>query len=315
MSLRISVFAVALLFAAAGLSLAQTSGQPGTDQDYNANPAAPQAGVAPGTYPVQVAPQVVNNPAYQAGFQDGIADGQNDRQANVEYRPTHTERFDDAPGYNKSFGDKDLYKHIYRDGYLAGYQQGHNGQVVYAQPYPVTVYAQPGYPAYPSQYANNPASTRGFQDGLNDGLQDRQGGAGFRETTTRNFEHTPGYDSSFGDKNRYKQLYRDAYIAGYQQGYNGLVAQPIAAPVYVQPGYAVYGASPYANNPAYQRGLRDGLGDGVHDRQKHKDYRPTHTENYDDTPGYDKSFGDKDLYKRTYRDAYILGYQQGYNAR
>lgn len=60
----------------------------------------------------------------------------------------------------------------------------------------------------------------GFQDGINDGAKDRQTGHSFRPTQDDNYQHGDrGYNSALGDKNQYKQIYRDAYTSGYQQGY------------------------------------------------------------------------------------------------
>ena len=66
-------------------------------------------------------------------------------------------------------------------------------------------------------YAN--ARDFGYQDGFNDGRNDRYSGHSFRPTHDSNFKHA---DHGFygGDRNYYKQLYRQAYEDGYQRGYN-----------------------------------------------------------------------------------------------
>ena len=66
------------------------------------------------------------------------------------------------------------------------------------------------------------AARNGFQDGANDGLEDRQAGKSSRATKHKAYEHGyRGYDSSFGDNDKYRASYRQAYVQGYQKGYNG----------------------------------------------------------------------------------------------
>ena len=70
------------------------------------------------------------NDAYRVGYQDGMADGGNDRSTGHSFRPTHDDNFKHADrGYNSSMGDKQFYKDTYRQGYQAAYSleyQGHS---------------------------------------------------------------------------------------------------------------------------------------------------------------------------------------------
>ncbi len=300
MSLRNIALSVALLFAFCGFALAQQIPQPPPypSQGYYGQPASP-------TY------QSPNwgNPAYQRGYQDGLKDGRSDWQDNHAYRPTGTEKYEDAPGYDSAYGAKNVYSQIYQEGYVYGYQVGYNGNAQPAYPPYGPVYAPPG-PAY---YANTPGYQTGFQGGLNDGQQDRESGQAYRAMATHNYEHTPGYDSSYGDKNVYKQAYREGYVAGYQQGF-GMTAGyvPQAYPAY---GYAYPPQSAYPTNQGYQIGYQEGVNDGRNDRVSGKAYRATKTEKYEDAPGYNKSFGDKNQYKEFYRQGYVAGYQAGFNGK
>ena len=68
----------------------------------------------------------------------------------------------------------------------------------------------------------NLATQNGFQDGANQGLQDRQAGHSSRATKHHDYkEGNRGYSSSFGSKEQFKASYRQAYIQGYEKGYNG----------------------------------------------------------------------------------------------
>jgi len=84
-----------------------------------------------------------------------------------------------------------------------------------------------------------------------------------------------------------------------------------------------YGDRPYDDygrrrieNPAFDIGYRDGLAIGQRDRQRGKAFRPDKNDNYEDADhGYQRSFGDKGLYKSEYRDAFRRGYKDGYYQR
>lgn len=321
MSLRTLAFCAVLLSATAGLAVAQTDQSNEQPNEGFGSGQYPQYG----QYPVYAQPQYANNQAYQAGFQDGINDGARDLQTNHGFRPTKTEKYEDADrGYTSSLGDKNQYKAIYRQGYTAGYQQGYNGQA--AGPYPVygpppqaPVYGQPQVYGQPP-YGANPGYQNGFQAGLNGGAADRQAGRQFRATDTMDYKFAPGYDKSYGDKDQYKQAYRQGYVTGYQQAYSGAAAPagaypPPPAPVYGQsypaypPQYPVAAGQP---GQAYQIGYQDGLNDGAADRAAGHGFRATKTERYEDAPGYNKSFGDKKQWKNIYRQGYVAGYQQSF---
>lgn len=64
------------------------------------------------------------------------------------------------------------------------------------------------------------AYENGFRDGRSKGLEDRRDNDRFdpaRHAWYRSSDR--GYISSYGDKNRYKAIYRDGFEAGYEQGY------------------------------------------------------------------------------------------------
>jgi hypothetical protein len=62
----------------------------------------------------------------------------------------------------------------------------------------------------------------GYNDGLLAGQKDRGTGHSFRPTQNKGYQDADkGYNSSIGDKNQYKQVYRDGFMQGYQRGYYG----------------------------------------------------------------------------------------------
>jgi len=65
-----------------------------------------------------------------------------------------------------------------------------------------------------------PAAQRGYRDGITDGLQQRYRFGFFRANATEKYQKADrGYSDSIGDRNEYKQAYREAYCNGYQQAY------------------------------------------------------------------------------------------------
>ena len=170
--------------------------------------------------------------AFQRGVQQGQIDGQMAAQRGKPGRPT--DNYDRAPGYDASLGISfDQYKRAYRQGYKESYNQAYRGGVtgqypqqnypVYGQGYPqqYPVYGQPGYPVNGGYGVQGAAYQRGYQDGINEGGRDRQSGHSYRPTKSEKYDDTPGYNSSYGDKNQWKQNYRQGFVNGYQQAYNG----------------------------------------------------------------------------------------------
>jgi len=129
-------------------------------------------------------------------FQQGVSHGQADRANNQVHQ------------YRLQPNNADD-RRAYESGYDQGYQNNRDANR--------TLNEQNG------EYRpnDNVAARNGFQDGANDGLQDRQAGKSSRATKHKTYEHgNRGYDSTFGDKDQYKASYRQAYIQGYQKGYN-----------------------------------------------------------------------------------------------
>ncbi len=77
----------------------------------------------------------------------------------------------------------------------------------------------PGY-RYQQQYDSpDNAGHWGYQDGLNDGSHDRATGHSFRPTHDSNYKHAPEYGHPPIRRDEYKNIYREAYVRGYEKGY------------------------------------------------------------------------------------------------
>lgn len=131
---------------------------------------------------------------------------------------------------------------------------------------------------------------RFYQRGLREGREDREHGRGF-------FIRDRRWDDR-GD--------RDAYIAGYRDGFGPY------GPGYREDHY--YGGR--YESQAYNFGFQDGLRIGGRDRDGRHSFRPTGGDRYEHADrGYNSWFGDKLAYRDAYRSGYAAGYEQGYGGR
>ncbi len=85
-------------------------------------------------------------------------------------------------------------------------------------------YVAPGPP--PPAYGQRPplievADRNGFQTGSADGARAAYEGRGYSPKHDRAFHDTPGYDPSLGPFGPYRQAFRNAYLRGYDAGFNG----------------------------------------------------------------------------------------------
>jgi len=138
-----------------------------------------------------------NNLMYQQGLNHGQADRTNNQPHQYRLQPNDSD-------------DRRAYEAGYDQGYQTNRDSNH---------YPA---GEIGQYAPRSEPNGNMAVQNGFQDGANDGLQDRQAGHSSRATKHHSYEHgNRGYEASFCSKDQYKASYREAYIQGYEKGYNG----------------------------------------------------------------------------------------------
>ncbi len=124
-------------------------------------------------------------------------------------------------------GDRDDNGGYYRNGPYGRYGNGgYYGNNGYYGNGPYGRYGNYGYygngnygPRNQSNYLDQ-ASRTGYQDGINDGQNDRRTGHSFRPTHDDNYKHADrGYNVAFADKGTYQQAYRSGYEQGYQAGY------------------------------------------------------------------------------------------------
>lgn len=143
--------------------------------------------------------------AYQRGLNDGMHDRRDGRSWNMRNN-RYNER-DDREAYSRGYAEG--YRNGgYRSG-RGGWGWGNNG------------WGWNGNGGYYSQ-AYNVGQQSGYQDGLRYGAHDRQYGIPYRPTRTQEYRDGDHYyRGSYGDKNQYREGYREAFLNAYRQGYYG----------------------------------------------------------------------------------------------
>jgi len=65
------------------------------------------------------------------------------------------------------------------------------------------------------------AREEGYQTGVSTGASDAQRGQNFNPQRSHFWKNgNSGYNSSYGNRGQYKQVFRDAFVQGYQEGYS-----------------------------------------------------------------------------------------------
>ncbi len=183
--------------------------------------------------------------AYDNGYREGLKHGE---EAARDRRPFDVEREKDYrkadEGYNRSYGDKDRYRQIFRSGFTAGYRQAFDTYASRDDYGRATPRRDGGY-GYPGPYGNRGPvygpyggnggygnngrygtyGNVGYQNGVNDGYQkglddahDRNAPDPYRQKWYRNGDRH--YEDRYGPKDAYRNDYRAGFEEGYRRGYN-----------------------------------------------------------------------------------------------
>ena len=167
-----------------------------------------------------------NQSLYQRGLRQGEWDAEHNARARWPHWNNDRDRRSYEAGYNQGLRDglnaRNKGRYGANNGRYGSGQWGRWGQGAGGRNGHHGHYGQNGRYDQDDQYGTFAGSAQrfGYQDGLNDGLRDRQTGHSFRPTQGDNYKHaTRGFSSSLGNKYQYKQYYRQAYADGYQRGY------------------------------------------------------------------------------------------------
>ena len=166
---------------------------------------------------------------YEHGYRDGFHKGAEDRSHHNRFK---AEVKDADAGYEKFMGSKDQYKEGFRSGFVAGYDDGFNNRSgrlsqLYG-PYDETYRTRGNADRYDELYpekgwsSSHLAADMGYRDGLAAGSADFEHHLVARPEEQRDFrDGDHGYRSGYGDRIVYQQQYRDSFLQGYRDGYNG----------------------------------------------------------------------------------------------
>jgi len=180
--------------------------------------------------------------ALNAGYNEGIKVGQNDRNRNQTGDYRNSSAYQRATtDYSSRLGDRELYQRYYRAGFENGYNDGYGVQSYGNQGsnWPTTGYpTNTGYPnddrdrrgrnwdrygTYGGSFQlRQTALNAGYNEGIKVGREDRgrNRGTDFRNSGAYQ-EATKDYSSGLGDRELYRRYYREGFENGYNDGYNG----------------------------------------------------------------------------------------------
>ena len=193
-----------------------------------------------------------------------------------------------------------------------------------------------GAPSVQAQYRNDPyyggydiyrvAQDQGYRDGLEQGTKDGRDRERYRpEDNGRYKDATRGYRSEYGNKEAYRQAYREGFRRGYDQGFRQYTyGGGNNDPYYRNDPYG-RGNDPYGRTGDYgsgrydiyqvaqDQGYRDGIQRGAEDARDGDRYNPEGTSQYKDGDrGYRSEYGNREEYRRVYRDSFRRGYDEAY---
>lgn len=186
-----------------------------------------------------------------------------------------------------------------------------------------------GYPNWGGSYdLRQTALNAGYNEGSKEGRNDRARG---RQSDYQHFnayqKATKDYNSRLGDRELYRRYFRLAFENGYnaelgiqsrRDGDNR--GDRIYNPVDQNrrgrnwDRYGTYGGSYELRQTALNAGYNEGIKEGRNDRQKgrYRDFR-SFSAYQKATTDYSSKLGDRELYRRYYRDGFENGYSDGLN--
>ena len=172
--------------------------------------------------------------ALTAGYDEGVREGRKDRGSRTDLRNLNSYQRA-TKDYNPRLGDRELYRHYFREAFEDGYnsesygrdnrnrgdrnrdrdrndnrndRRGRNDD---------------GYGNYGGSFQlRQTALNAGFNEGVKQGRKDRssRNGNGYQRQNTYQ-QATKDYSSSLGDREVYRRYFREAYEHGYEDGYAG----------------------------------------------------------------------------------------------
>jgi hypothetical protein len=162
----------------------------------------------------------VDDRAYARGYDEGRSRGESDGRNNRRYDYQRHGAYRDADdGYR--YGDRGAYRSLFRQGFVAGYNDGFRRYSSQGHRYPGQRDPRT-YPGarYPVNGTFSPAAQNGYRDGYEQGrddARDRDRYDPVRASRYRSGDHD--YNSRYGSREVYKREYRAGFQQGYDAGY------------------------------------------------------------------------------------------------
>lgn len=164
------------------------------------------------------------------------------------------------------------------------------------------------------------AYDQGYREGLARGESDARRGNRYAYQKVREFQRADrGYHRSLGDRERYRQIFRDGFARGYADGYARVDRYGRTASR--QGPYSASRSGAYGPSGRYgtvvERGrgvaARDGYAKGLEDARKNRTFDPVrHSWYRSGDRHYQSRYGPREQYKDVYRRAFQQGYERGY---
>lgn len=168
---------------------------------------------------------------------------------------------------------------------------------------------------------------QGYREGVDEGEKDARRGDPFSFRDEREFQRGDrGYQRRYGDRDRYRQLFRRGYAEGYSAGYRRYAGYARNDGRYNRGGARGsgpydprYGGGSYPGggygyySPAFDNGARDGYEKGVEDARKNRSFDPLrHSWYRSGDRRYERRYGSREDYKNLYRRGFQQGYERGF---
>ncbi len=146
--------------------------------------------------------------AYDNGYRSGLRAGGRDTSDGRVFEMERQRDWRDADdGYHRDFGDRELYRRVFRDGFRVGYSEAFNRRGVVIAPRATSV---------------SPASQMGYRDGFEAGRSDARDRDRYDPQRAKRYrEGDHDYDRRYGSRDDYAREYRAAFQQGYEEGYRG----------------------------------------------------------------------------------------------
>ena len=173
------------------------------------------------------------------------------------------------------------------------------------------------------------ALNAGYNEGVKEGRKDRGNGSRTEHRNLRSYQKaTKDYSRRLGDRELYRRYFREAFEDGYnaeshalgnrdrwdrkrwERNEEGNTQDRLGRN---EDGYGNFGGSFQLRQTALNAGFGEGVKQGREDRRSRKDngYQD-HSTYQKATKDYSSGLGDREVFRRYFREAYEHGYADGY---